>query len=117
MVIPQLLPRRLPGLEVGTGEAADPGTAAGWGERSVLSENIPDHGWGLSAQVCFHSHSLSSGPIRSLWPLLPLRLPETDYLRGHNPPVVHRAQGSAVRTDQWAQARRLGEEVKHVAPG
>lgn len=82
MVIPQLLQRRLPVLEVGILEAADPRTAAGWGERSMLSGNIPDHGWGVSAQVCLHSCSLSSGPIPTLQPLLPLLLPEVGYLRG-----------------------------------
>lgn len=50
MVIPQLLHRQLLVLEVGTVGAVFPPTAVGWGERSVLAGNTPDHGWmdGLS---------------------------------------------------------------------
>lgn len=79
MVIPQLLHRQLLVLEVGIVGAVFPPTAVGWGERSVLAGNTPDHGWGLSAQVCLHSHSLSSGPIPNFQPLLPLLLPEMGY--------------------------------------
>jgi hypothetical protein len=49
MGIPQLLQRRLLVLEAGMAQAMDPHTEAGWGERSLMSGNIPvwEHDWVL----------------------------------------------------------------------
>lgn len=78
MAMPQLLQRRLLVLEVG---AVYPWAEAGWGERSVLSGNIPDRGQGLRTRGSSPLLLLNPPTPLTLQLTLPLLLPERGCLR------------------------------------